>query len=73
MDENMEYRIRKITRSVSGMMIASRFWERFCDSYSPAHSSRYPGGSFTALVTESMASSTVLPRSRPRTPYLMAT
>src|ERR1035441_9823043 len=37
-DENMLYKIRKITIRVSGMTSASLFWERFCDSYSPAHS-----------------------------------
>ena len=39
-EENILYKIRKITISVSGMTSASRFWERFCDSYSPAHSRR---------------------------------
>ena len=39
-----------------------------------AHPSRrnIPCGSFTALPTFSIASSTVLPRSRPRTLYLTA-
>src|ERR1035441_3227357 len=67
-EENMEYRIRKITRRGSGMMSVRRFWERCADSYSPAHSRRSPGGSLTPLATDAMASSTVLPRSRPRTP-----
>ncbi len=38
MDLNIEYRIRKISISVSGIMIARRLAARCCDSYSPAQS-----------------------------------
>ncbi len=35
-DLNIEYRIRKISSRVSGMMMARRLAARCCDSYSPA-------------------------------------
>ena len=37
-DPNIEYRIMKISSSVSGMMSISRFWARCWLSYSPAQS-----------------------------------
>ena len=39
-DPNIEYRMKKITSSVSGMMIASRFCARCWLAYSPAQSRR---------------------------------
>ncbi len=65
--------MKKISSTVSGMISDQPAWARCWLSYSPAQSMVYPGGSFTCCVTFLMASSTVLPRSRPRTPYLIAT
>src|SRR5216684_5604852 len=72
-DLNMVYRIMQITKIVIGSTIMSRFEDLFWLSYSPAQSTWYPVGSLTCWFTFRIASSTVLPRSRTGTLYLMAT
>ena len=62
-----------MTMRVMGSTSIRRREERFWLSYSPAQSILYPGGSLTCASTLRMASSTVVPRSRSRTLYLMAT
>ena len=72
-DRNIEYRIMKIRKMVSGTMIASRFCALFAFVFAlPVQV--YPRGSLICAVhLLRCASSTAPPRSRPRTLYLMAT
>ena len=63
----------KMIRIVIGSTISRRWFARFWLAYSPSQSIVYPTGNFTCSFTFLIASSTVLPRSRPRTLYLIAT
>ena len=73
-DLNIEYRIMKISSSVSGMMIARRACARCCAFIfaRPVDVVSAPAAC-TCVSTFWIASSTAPPRSRPRTLYLIAT